>query len=216
MKSRPRPPSRLVDASGEDAVDRVRSGRYFEPAPELIEWAVETFIAEGAPLENIEHAHLRYARIAALWTAAPNSRYGRPIVGQAEFTRNGVGGSQGKWAKARVEQQVMEWFGFVPDFILTFDARYAAACSDAELCALVEHELLHCGQERDEFGAPRFSKSSGLPAFCICGHDVEEFVSIVRRYGADAAHVRAMIEAAAAGPEIAPASIASACGTCLS
>jgi hypothetical protein len=40
-----------------------------------------------------------------------------------------------------------------------------ASRDDATFCALVEHELSHCGQERDEFGMPRFKKSTGLPAF---------------------------------------------------
>ena len=208
MATRPRPPQHLLDA--EAALD----GRSFVPAPDLVEWAVATFIAEGASLENEEHAHLQHAQIGALWTNVANGRHGRAIVGQAEIPKRA--GGMGKWARARAEQQIVEWFGAVPDFVLTFDAGYAAVTRDEEFCALVEHELLHCGQEQDEFGAPRFLKSSGLPAFCIRAHDVEEFVSIVRRYGADAAHVRAMVEAAAAGPEIAPARIGAACGTCSS
>jgi hypothetical protein len=120
----------------------------------------------------------------------------------------------GKWQKARAEQQIVEWFDHVPDFVLTFDAGYAESCNDAHFCALIEHELYHCGQERDEFGMPRFKKSTGLPAFCIRGHDIEEFVGVVRRYGPDASGVRAMIEAAAEGPTIAAADIGFACGTC--
>jgi hypothetical protein len=74
MLPRPRPPHRLVDASADAAIELVRSGRYFVPAPELIEWALETFIAEGATLENPDHAHLQHARLGALWTAVANSR----------------------------------------------------------------------------------------------------------------------------------------------
>jgi hypothetical protein len=107
----------------------------------------------------------------------------------------------------------LDWFGEVPTFLLTFDAEYAATCSDPEFMALVEHELYHAGQERDGFGAPKFRKD-GKPAFAIRGHDVEEFIGVVRRYGTDAAGVRAMVDAASAGPEIARAHIAQACGTC--
>lgn len=171
-----------------------------------------TFIDEGAPLENPDHFHLRFARIAALWTRLPNGRAGRTIVGQAEFGQN-IGG-MGKWQRGRAEQQILEWFGVWPDFLLTFDAEYAQTCEDATFCALVEHELSHCGQERDEFGMPRFKKSTGAPAFCLRGHDVEEFVGVVRRYGADAAGVRAMIDAAAEGPTVASADISFACGNC--
>jgi putative metallopeptidase len=73
--------------------------------------------------------------------------------------------------------------------------------------------LSHCGVERDMYGAPKFKKSTGLPAFALRGHDVEEFIGVVRRYGAAAAGVQAMIEAAAEGPTIAAADIF-ACGNC--
>jgi len=199
---RPRPPASLFEVGASS----------FVPAPDLVEWISATFLDEGAPLENPEHAHLRYARLAALWTTVPNGRNGRTIVGQAEFGQN-IGG-MGKWQRSRAEQQIFEWFGVWPDFLVTFDAGYAQACEDATFCALVEHELSHCGQERDEFGMPRFKKSTGAPAFCLRGHDVEEFVGVVRRYGADAAGVRAMIDAAAEGPTVAPADIGFACGNC--
>lgn len=208
--TRPRPPGGLLDTRYESEWP---SHVHFVPAPDLVEWFTATFIAEGAPLENDEHAHLRFATISALWTNVANSRAGRGIVGQAEMGKNVGGTSSGKWGKARATQQIEEWFGCVPDFILTFDAGYAASCEDAEFCALVEHELCHCGQEFDPFGAPRFTQS-GMPAFGLRSHDVEEFVSIVRRYGADAAHVRAMIDASSQAPEVARASIAAACGNC--
>jgi hypothetical protein len=201
---RPRPPQSLLSIDGPS----------FAPAPDLVDWATAAFIEEGAPLENPDHAHLRYARIGMLWTAVPNGRAGRSIVGQAELGQN-IGG-MGKWTRARAEQQAVEWFGTIPDFIITLFAPYAEICDDATFCALLEHELSHCGQERDEYGMPRFKKSTGLPAFCMRGHDVEEFVGVVRRYGADAAGVRAMIDAAAEGPTIAAADIGFTCGNCAS
>lgn len=184
----------------------------FVPAPEVIGWAQTTFIDDDASLPNEDHAHLRQAKLAALWTTIPNGRQGRTIIGQAE---PGEPMAMGKWRRARAEQQIVEWFGEVPDFILTFDASYAGQCTDEEFMALVEHELYHCGQERDEFGAPKFRKNTGLPAFTMRGHDVEEFVGVVRRYGADASGVRDLVEAASHEPLIARASIAQACGTCM-
>jgi hypothetical protein len=88
-------------------------------------------------------------------------------------------------------------------------------CDDASFCALVEHELYHCGQQRNEFGGPKFN-SMGLPIFGINGHDVEEFVGIVRRYGVGAAagQTLALVEAAQRGPEISKATITAACGSC--
>jgi hypothetical protein len=117
------------------------------------------------------------------------------IVGQAE---PGVRRGMGAWAKSRAELQLRQWFGSIPDFLITIDATYAASCGDVEFCSFVEHQLYHCGQERDLFGAPKFTKY-GRPVFAMRGHDVEEFVGIVRRYGVGAAagYVR------------------EACGTCL-
>lgn len=120
----------------------------------------------------------------------------------------------GKWARARADMQIKQWFDFVPDFIITLDAEYCRECGDAEFMALVEHELYHAAQETDAFGAPKFSRSTGRPVFTIRGHDVEEFVGVVRRYGADAAGIRAIVDAANRPPEIARAQIAHACGTC--
>lgn len=202
--SRPMPPECLFD---------IEQGDQFIPAPEIIEWAMETFVMEGSPLHNPEHGHLEMANIGVLWTNVANSKNGRMIVGQCEV---GDPMAMGKWAKAKARIQVEQWFGFIPDFILTFDAGYASQCSDIEWCALVEHELLHAAQDRDMYGAPKFSASTGRPVWAIRGHDVQEFTSIVRRYGADAVHVREFVDAANQRPEVGHASVAHACGVCLS
>jgi hypothetical protein len=204
LRSRPRPPQSLLS---------IDSAAGFVPAPDLVQWISATFLEEGAALENPEHIHLRDATIGALWTSVGNSRRGRQVIGQCEIGK--PTGTMGKWSRARAEQQITEWFGCIPDFILTFDAGYADSCSDARFMALVEHELYHAGQDTDEFGMPRFRKDSGMPAFCLKGHDIEEFVGVVRRYGADAAGVTAMIEAAKEGPTVAAAEIDFACGNCL-
>ncbi|EJL54876.1 hypothetical protein PMI09_02192 [Rhizobium sp. CF122] len=128
MSKRPIPPEDML----EDASIR------FEPAHDLIEWARSSFIDETADLLNEDHAHLRFASIGALWTNVPNGRNGRRIVGQCEMGLPPAG----KWSRSRIELQLQQWFGDVPHFLLTFDAHYAATCSDTEFCALVEHELL--------------------------------------------------------------------------
>lgn len=201
---RPIPPQDLLDV-----VDTLQFDR-FEPAPDLLRWIRDTFLDEASPLFNPDHAHLQQAELGVLWTNCDNSRNMRSVIGQAELMPPMA---MGKWQRARAEQQIADWFAGVPHFLLTFSAPAAAGMDDASFCALVEHELYHCGTKLDEFGMPKF-KQDGTPAFAMRGHDVEEFVGVVARYGADAAGVSAMIDAAKAGPRIGRASIAGVCGTC--
>lgn len=182
----------------------------FVPAEDLREWIVETFLDSDSPMFNPDHTHLDQAEIGVLWTNCANSRNMRVVIGQAELMPPIA---MGKWQRARAIAQIEEWFGALPDFLITFHAAAAASMDDTSFCALVEHELYHCAQERDQYGAPKFTRD-GAPKFAIRGHDVEEFVGVVARYGADA-QVREMIDAAAMGPAVALADIAGACGTCL-
>jgi len=199
---RPRPPQRLFDGNAPA----------FIPAHDLCEWAKATFINDGSALENPDHQHLRDAHLGMLWCSKPNSRHMVSIVGQAERAQF----QGGKWSKARQEQQFEEWFGSLPDFILTFDASYASVCDDTSFCALVEHELYHCGQDVNAFGEPKFNQRTGLPIYAIRGHDVEEFVGIVKRYGYGhgAGKTMELVQAAQQRPSVASASITGACGTC--
>lgn len=185
---------------------------WFMPSPEMGEWIYATFITEGASLENLDHAHLQNGRIGLLWTNVDNSKKGRTVIGTAELGK--PQGAMGKWNRSRAELQVFEWFGQVPDFIITIHAGWWVQAGDAERCVLIEHELYHCAQDRDTYGAPKFNQSTGRPSFVIRGHDVEEFVGVVRRYGADASGVRQLVDAANDRPEIAAANIAHACGNC--
>ncbi len=206
LLERPQPPDHLVAVTGEN---------YFEPAPDVREWLYEAYLDDSGPLYNVEHQHLTDANIGCLWTNAENSRHGQRIVGQAEMPPGPPRG--GKWQRARSVFQLEQWFGGqIPDFLITFDALYAQGCDDIDFCSLVDHELYHCAQATDDFGMPAFNKDTGLPTFCIRGHDVEEFVGVVRRFGIEAAAGEgvAMVMAAAQPPEIGRASIGHACGTC--
>ncbi|RED06975.1 putative metallopeptidase [Ectopseudomonas oleovorans] len=192
---RPRPP---VDSMPE-----------IEAAPGLHEWVMSTFVSQGGRLFNPDHSHLLDASIGFLWARTGFVKSRRLVLGQAEQVAFRAGG----WQKARAEQQMVEWFGDIPDFLITLAADYCAECSDAEFCALVEHELYHIAQELDGFGAPAFTRD-GMPKLKLRGHDVEEFVGVVRRYGASP-DVQRLVEAASGRPEVEKLNIARACGTCL-
>lgn len=184
----------------------------FEPDLQAMAWAFETVIDEGSPLCNEDFAHLRGASIGWLWTNEPNSRHGRSILATCELTGSIMGS---KWQRARMEHQILEWFEDMPDFILTFYAPAVAMMEDREFMALVEHELCHAGQALDLFGSPKFNRQTGRPIYALRGHDVEEFVSVVRRYGSTSPELDAMLEAVQEGPELSMPSIARVCGNCL-
>lgn len=203
---RPRPPAEVTEING--------SARFI-PDPVLAEWVKLNYATEHAPLYDPGHRHLADAVIGFLWTNVENSRHQRRIVGQAELVQN-LKASSGKWVRARAEQQMLEWFEDLPDFVITLDALYADTADDTAFCALIDHELCHCAQELDDFGQPKFDKVTGLPKFAMRGHDVEEFVSVVGRFGHEhSPAVQDLLIAVAAGPSIARVKIAQACGTCL-
>lgn len=53
-----------------------------------------------------------------------------------------------------------------------------------------------------------------MPVLKLRGHDVEEFVGVVRRYGASK-DVQEMVDAANRPAEVAQIDVARACGTCM-
>ncbi|WP_177434650.1 putative metallopeptidase [Pseudomonas sp. Irchel 3A18] len=183
-----------------------------EPAPEVWEWISTEILAEDGSIHNPDHQHLIGASIGVLWASGSFAKQGRIVLGQAEMVMHRAGG----WQKARAEQQMREWFGEEPEFIITLAADYCSQCSDVDFLRLVEHELMHVAQATDQYGAPKFTKE-GMPKLALRGHDVSEFVSIVERYGVGSpdGDLARMVEAAKKAPSVSHASIASACGTCL-
>ena len=179
------------------------------PAVGLSEWINETILSDTGRLHNPDHGHLIDADIRFMWASSGFTKKGRTVLGQAEEVAMRAGG----WQKARIEQQMNEWFGYTPKFIITLAGDYCSECTDLDFCALVEHELYHIAQATDEFGAPKFTQD-GEPKLAIRGHDVEEFVGVVRRYGASA-EVQELVDAANNPAEVAHLDVARACGTCL-
>ncbi|MCA4961011.1 putative metallopeptidase [Pseudomonas sp. Y24-6] len=201
---RPLPPAALLELS-----DLSSFGIRLTPAPEVWEWLQTEILSDTGSIHNEDHAHLIDADIRVMWASSAFSKKGRTVVGQAEEVAFRAGG----WQKARMEQQMMDWFGDVPAYIITLAADYCAQCSDADFCALVEHELYHIAQATDRYGAPRFTQE-GLPKLEMRGHDVEEFVGVVRRYGASP-DVQELVDAANKPAEVGKLNISRACGTCL-
>lgn len=185
----------------------------FAPSKEMEVWMRETFLDEKSRFFNVEHDHLNSASLGVLWTNVPNSRQMKVIVGTAELGK--PMGTMGKWAKARFQFQLLEWFGVDElDFLITLYAPFFAGCAEVEWYATSEHELYHCGQVMDDFG-PKFRKD-GTPVFGIRGHDVEEFVGILERYGVEggAGDTRAFVGASKRRPLFTGKAIAIHCGTC--
>lgn len=201
---RPYPPSALLELP-----ELSDFGIRLVPAPEVWEWLQTEILADSGSIHNEDHAHLLDADIRIMWASSSFAKQGRTVLGQAEQVAFRAGG----WQKARMEQQMRDWFGDVPAFIITLAADYCAECSDADFCALVEHELYHIAQATDQHGAPKFTQE-GLPKLEMRGHDVEEFVGVVRRYGASP-DVQALVDAANKPAEVGKLNISRACGTCL-
>ncbi|EMP5829115.1 hypothetical protein R1R65_001598 [Klebsiella oxytoca] len=204
---RPFPP---VNFTGENWLPYTR----LIPATEIGEWVNKHVLSEEGRIHNPDHEHLTNALadadISFMWASGAFAKSGRIVLGQCEQVMLRAGG----WQKARMEQQMHEWFGRIPKFIITLAADYCEQCSDVEFCALVEHELYHIAQATDEFGAPKFNKETGMPVLTLRGHDVEEFVGVVRRYGASK-DVQEMVDAANRPAEVAHIDVARACGTCM-
>lgn len=200
--ARPKPPADMVG-------DDLQLFTTLRPAPEIGDWARVTILEDAGSLYNPDHSHLIDADLCFLWASSAFTKQGRTVLGQCEQVMFRAGG----WQKARQEQQMIEWFGHVPEFIITLAADYCAQCSDLEFCSLLEHELYHIAHAMDEFGSPKFGKD-GMPKLMLRSHDVEEFIGVVQRYGTSG-DVQRLVDAAKRPASVGNINIARACGTCI-
>lgn len=211
---RPYPPEQ--DNPYADDEDLIDSGGllHFEPANnDLWPWIEETFLCEWGKLHNPDHEHLlsfQPPEISFLWAYAKCEAKDKRVYGQTEKVMINVGG----WRKQRQELQLINWFGDIPKYIITLDARVCQVMSDTDFCALVDHELYHIGHKKNKDSGEFEYTSVGEPRLYLRGHDVEEFHGVVQRYGASE-EVQKMVNLANEGPTISRANIAHACGTCL-
>jgi len=207
---RPFPPTDLMDQAEEEEAIRLA------PAPELKEWVMNNWLTLGGELHNPDHDHIAELLhdneefLAFAWASSAAVAKKRMVLGQCEKVMFNVGG----WKKARQEQQMRDWFGFVPQYLITVDAAFCEQASDREFCRLIEHELYHIGVERDEDGEIIYSDMTGLPKHYLASHDVEVFFGETKRWGADES-VKRLLEIAKNAPFVSETSIAACCGNCV-
>ena len=99
---RPHPPVELVELS-----DLADFGLRLTPAHEVWEWLQAEILADTGSIHNEDHAHLLDADIRIMWASSSFEKQGRTVLGQAEQVAFRAGG----WQKARMEQQMRDWFG---------------------------------------------------------------------------------------------------------
>lgn len=195
----------------------------FVPAPEVRDFAREYLLNDESELFNEDHWHLRQANIGYLWTNQTCEQKQKRVAGMAALPT--IQGN--KWMKSIFSQQLESWFGaWFPggevgaeldlDFIIILDAMLVWEYKPLQFCGLLDHELYHCAHKKDSYGELAFDDETGLPKLALQGHDTEQFIGVVRRYGMDAANVRELVEAANRPPLFSEQDIQQiVCGTCL-
>lgn len=122
--------------------------------------------------------------------------------------------NQGDWKKARQEQQMRDWFDFVPVYLIIIDVSFCENSNDRDFCALIEHELYHIDVERDEDGEIIYSGHTGLPKHHLAVHDVEEFIGVVKCWGASE-NVKRLVEVANQAPFVSDFNVSGCCRNCM-
>lgn len=119
---------------------------------------------------NENHGHLAEAKIKYLFREGPWSSKDRTTWGQA----------------VKVSSRDKHLTGY--DFLIIINYKVWCAIDLQQKRALVDHELCHCGRHADD-------DKEGNPRWYIVGHDLEDFVSVVRRHGYWAESVARMAKA---------------------
>ena len=138
-----------------------------------------------------EHRHLVDNEIEIDWLMRTGEKIkgGRQVLGSVhEPTCQGEFRDLFQW-------MLESLLGRLPRFLVILDEAYWLQASPRAREILVFHELAHIQHKLDRYGAPRFDKD-GLPVYGINGHDVEEFTSVVARYGAYNDDVSRFVDAA--------------------
>lgn len=213
LPNRPYPPAALFEQDLEGAFARAR---------EVEEWIRRHFIEPDGVFFDDIHESLQQAYVGVLWATKEIKVRGLVPAGTAEMPTRSVARMSGH-AKEMWLWQLRRFFGDeerpgrIPDYLLTFDAKYAAESEDVEWCATVKHELCHCGQEtwdgkRD--GPPRFTKT-GRRVWTMWPHGVETFPEVAEAFGPVERGVPELMAALSRRPKFGAAQIEVACGYCM-
>ena len=134
------------------------------------------------------------ARIDWLLKRDEKTRGGRQVLGTAHMPK--VQGDLNpcfRWMLASL-------FRRDSDFLIILDKSYWLDSSARLREILVFHELSHCIHKRDKFGDLVYDMDE-RPVWALKGHDVEEFTSVVSRYGAWNDEIKQFCAAVAAHTE---------------
>lgn len=85
--------------------------------------------------------------------------------------------------KSLFEMLLYQFFGGDIDFLITIDAVWWEAASQAQREIQVYHQLCTIKQEMDKNGELKFDRD-GNPVFNVVAPDVQEFSMVAERYGA--------------------------------
>lgn len=192
-------------------------GLGFARADSVEEFANRHFLDRDGLFFDPEHGHLVPDIIGILWASSTHKDKGSVKAGTAQIIRPGPE----TWSNAVQERFMEEMFGDdlnVLKFKITLHAPTWYAYNDRQRFALLDHELLHCAQAKDQWGAPRFNQQTGLPVWTARPHDAEQFTGTVERWGAPAAGVTELVKAALKPPRFdwvpgTDLDIRQACGT---
>lgn len=145
----------------------------FELAPEVERIAGEIIASE------IEHEHLRQARILYLFRRGAWTSKGKTVYGKAKKVTGELAFVAQQLLARQIGEQIEK--GEPPaftgssrplqyDFVLEINRETWPNLTDLQRKAIIDHELCHC-----------LIDTKGKTS--ITGHDVEDFGSVIRRYG---------------------------------
>jgi len=185
--ARPMPPENVRTA-----------GMAFVRALELEDFVRAEFLGRGGLFFDAEHGHLVGVHVGFLWAASRHVDRGQAKAGTAQLVASS---EPGKWGAAMQRVLLHQLFGPVlPTFYITLSAPVCWSYDDRQFFGLVDHELSHCAQARDRFGAPRFNESTGAPVWMRRPHDHEGFVGTTERWGAEATGAAGIVRAGVRTP----------------